>query len=79
MSEGLAEAVERMRARGVDDRAIRVFSHYYVQLEQGTTGLVAESDIEALCEVGSVERLEGTARVLLRLVRAQPGLSRAAA
>ncbi|MDU0313160.1 UTP--glucose-1-phosphate uridylyltransferase [Phycicoccus sp. M110.8] len=57
---GLAAAVERLEERGVDERAIRVFSHYYEQLEQGTTGLIAESDIEPLSEVTSLEQLQAT-------------------
>jgi len=51
MSEGLAEAVERMRARGVDDRAIRVFERFYAQLERGTTGVIPEADIAPLADV----------------------------
>ena len=59
MSEsGLAEAVERMRERGVDERAVRVFAHYYAQLEKGTTGLIAEDDIEPLSETASLDDLE---------------------
>jgi UTP--glucose-1-phosphate uridylyltransferase len=57
---GLDEALERMRARDVDERAIRVFADYYAQLEQGTTGLIAESDIEPLGEVTSLDQLEST-------------------
>ena len=51
MSEGLAEAVERMRARGIDDRAIRVFERFYAQLERGTTGVIPEADIAPLADV----------------------------
>jgi UTP--glucose-1-phosphate uridylyltransferase len=53
---GLAEAVERMRARQVDERAIRVFEHYYRELEGGSTGLIPEADIEPL---GNVPTLDG--------------------
>lgn len=56
---GLAEAVERMRDRDIDERAIRVFEHYYHQLESGTTGLIAESDIEPLTDVQALESLAG--------------------
>jgi UTP--glucose-1-phosphate uridylyltransferase len=52
MSEaGRAEAVERMRARGVDERAIRVFEGFYRELESGSTGIIPESDIEPLTDV----------------------------
>ena len=33
--EGLALAVERMRDRGVGPDAVKVFEHYYRQLEEG--------------------------------------------
>ena len=56
-AEGLAEAVERMRARGVDDRAIRVFGHYYRELEAGSTGLIPEADIEPLRDVPTLDGL----------------------
>jgi UTP--glucose-1-phosphate uridylyltransferase len=58
MSEaGLAEAVERMEARGIDARAVRVFRHYYGELEAGTTGLIRESEIEPLGDVPSLDDL----------------------
>ncbi len=37
-----------MRAAGVQETAVKVFSHYYRQLESGATGIVAESDIKPL-------------------------------
>jgi UTP--glucose-1-phosphate uridylyltransferase len=49
MSEqGLEAAQEKMRAGGVQQTAIDVFSHYYAELESGATGIIAESDIEPL-------------------------------
>jgi UTP--glucose-1-phosphate uridylyltransferase len=58
MSEaGLAESLERMRARGVDERAVRVFEHYYHELEAGSTGLIPEADIEPLRDVPTLEGL----------------------
>jgi UTP--glucose-1-phosphate uridylyltransferase len=49
MSEsGLTAAQEKMRAGGVHEAAIDVFSHYYRELESGATGIVAESDIDPL-------------------------------
>ncbi len=51
MSEdGLAAAVEKMRAGGVHPLAIDVFAHYYRQLESGATGILPESDIEPLAD-----------------------------
>jgi UTP--glucose-1-phosphate uridylyltransferase len=49
--EGLAQAVERMTQRGVDPLARRVFEDAYAQLEAGSTGLIAEADIEPLRDV----------------------------
>jgi UTP--glucose-1-phosphate uridylyltransferase len=39
-----------MRAAGVNETAIEVFTHYYHQLEHGVTGIVAEADIEPLSD-----------------------------
>lgn len=41
-------AQEKMRAAGVGATAIETFTHYYQLLREGTTGLIAESEIEAL-------------------------------
>jgi UTP--glucose-1-phosphate uridylyltransferase len=57
--EGLAEAVERMRARGVDPLAIHVFEDAYAQLEGGVTGLIPEADIEPLEDVPTLESIAG--------------------
>jgi UTP--glucose-1-phosphate uridylyltransferase len=46
--QGLTAAQDKMRAGGVEQTAIDVFTHYYRQLESGATGLIAESDIEPL-------------------------------
>jgi UTP--glucose-1-phosphate uridylyltransferase len=49
MSEqGLKLAQDKMRAAGVSDPAIEVFSHYYHQLEEGVTGFIPEDSIEPL-------------------------------
>jgi UTP--glucose-1-phosphate uridylyltransferase len=48
--QGLALAQAKMRAAGVVEQAIDVFSHYYRQLELGTTGFVAEASIEPLTD-----------------------------
>lgn len=44
--EGLRQATEKMENAGVDRAAIEVFRHYYGELEEGATGVVAEADIE---------------------------------
>src|SRR3954454_14042314 len=47
MSEdGLRKSVEKMRAAGVADLAIRNFEHYYRLLEEGDPGLLPESEIQ---------------------------------
>ncbi|MEA2439833.1 MAG: UTP--glucose-phosphate uridylyltransferase [Thermoleophilaceae bacterium] len=49
--EGLQKSVEKMRAEGVADLAIRNFEHYYRLLEKGEAGMLAESEIEPVEEV----------------------------
>ena len=44
--EGLQAGVEKMRAEGVAEAAVRAFEHYYRQLEAGETGLLPEDSIE---------------------------------
>lgn len=56
-SGGLEAAVARMRDRDIDERAIRVFEHYYRELEAGVTGTIPESDIEPLTDVPTLESL----------------------
>jgi UTP--glucose-1-phosphate uridylyltransferase len=48
--EGLRRAQAKMRAAGVAEAAIDVFSHYYGQLESGATGLIPEDSIEPLLD-----------------------------
>lgn len=48
--EGLRQAQEKMRAAGVDEAAVEVFSHYYRELEGGATGLIREESIAPLLE-----------------------------
>ncbi len=47
-AEGLAAAQMKMRRGEVSATAIDVFSYYYKLLEEGATGMVAESDISPL-------------------------------
>ncbi|HEX6888234.1 MAG TPA: UTP--glucose-1-phosphate uridylyltransferase, partial [Candidatus Nanopelagicales bacterium] len=59
MSElGLRQAQEKMRAGGVAQPAIDVFSHYYGQLESGATGLIREASIEPLLAAPQLSELE---------------------
>jgi UTP--glucose-1-phosphate uridylyltransferase len=58
MSEdGLRAGVEKMRAEGVAEPAIRAFEHYYRQLEAGETGLMPEESIEPVADVPSLDEL----------------------
>jgi UTP--glucose-1-phosphate uridylyltransferase len=56
-SDGLGESVEKMRAGGVADLAIRNFEHYYRLLEAGEGGTLPESEIEPVEEVPDAEQL----------------------
>ena len=74
MSEsGLQQARDKMAAAGVHQAAIDVFSHYYAQLEEGVTGVIAEDSIEPitapelLSEV-SVDHREATAALAQTVV-----------
>jgi len=53
-SPGLDAAVAKMHEAGVDDVAIRVFAHYYRQLERGETGFIPEETIEPV-EIPSIQ------------------------
>jgi len=67
-AEGLAAAIDKMRAGGVGQTAIDVFAHYYGQLEEGATGIVAEADIAPLVDppkLAALEADEEAARVAL--------------
>jgi UTP--glucose-1-phosphate uridylyltransferase len=47
-AQGLEQAKAKMVQANVHAEAIEVFSHYYRQLEEGVTGLIAEDSIEPL-------------------------------
>ncbi|HEX5967860.1 MAG TPA: gephyrin-like molybdotransferase Glp [Intrasporangium sp.] len=67
--EGLALAVERMRDRGMGPEAVKVFEHYYRQLEEGAHGTIPEDTIEPLAdiqELGEVHVTDDDARAALR-------------
>jgi UTP--glucose-1-phosphate uridylyltransferase len=55
--EGLRASVEKMRAEGVADAAIRAFEHYYRQLEAGETGLIPEDSIEPVTDIPALDEL----------------------
>ncbi|MEO7752319.1 MAG: gephyrin-like molybdotransferase Glp [Terracoccus sp.] len=66
--QGLAASVELMRGRGLSPEAIRVFEHYFDQLEGGAQGTISEDSIEPLRGVkalGEVEVSREDARVAL--------------
>ena len=56
-SEGLTKSVEKMRADGVPDLAIRNFEHYYELLAKGEAGMLPESEIEPVESVPDAEEL----------------------
>lgn len=56
--EGLALAVERMRARGMGPEAVTVFEHYYRQLEDGAQGTIPEDSIEPLADIQALGEVD---------------------
>lgn len=54
--QGLHASVALMRDRGLGPEAIRVFEHYYEQLQAGALGTIPEESIEPL---GEVQTLRG--------------------
>lgn len=55
---GLELAQERMRAAGVAERAIDVFSAFYAQLGDGASGLIREADVSPLTGIDHASALE---------------------
>ena len=53
------KSVEKMRADGVADLAIRNFTHNYELLAAGDAGMLAESEIEPVEDVPDAEHLPG--------------------
>lgn len=53
----LDAAVEKMRADGVADIAIRTFAHHYERLRAGDAGVLAESEIEPVDELPDADDL----------------------
>ncbi|KGN30218.1 UTP--glucose-1-phosphate uridylyltransferase [Knoellia sinensis KCTC 19936] len=56
--DGLRQATELMRARGVDERAVGAFTRFYGMLEAEATGHILEDTIEPLGRVHSLADLE---------------------
>src|SRR5690349_20516275 len=56
--DGLARSLEKMRAAGVADLAIRNFEHYYRLLEEGEKGVLAESELEPVADAPDAEDRE---------------------
>ncbi len=54
---GLDAGVEKLRSEGAGDAAVASFRHYYELLESGDEGMLAESDIEPVADVPSVDDL----------------------
>src|SRR3954469_7039813 len=57
-NDGVTKSVEKMRAAGVADLAIRNFEHYYRLLEEGDAGVLPESEIEPVDEVPDADELD---------------------
>lgn len=57
---GLKLSQEKMEAAGVTPAAIKVFTHYYHQLEEGVTGLIPEETITPLTQVAQLQELSFT-------------------
>ncbi len=55
--DGLDASEEKMRRDGVAEPAIDNFRHYYQQLVEGATGLIAESEIEPVADIPSIDDL----------------------
>jgi UTP--glucose-1-phosphate uridylyltransferase len=57
VSDGLQQALEKMRADGAADAAIENFRHYYERLAKGETGTIAEDEIEPARDLPSAAEL----------------------
>ena len=70
--DGLDAGLEKMRADGVADVAVKTFAHYYELLRAGDTGTLAESEIEPVEELPDADELpddaEGAREALAQTV-----------
>ncbi len=57
---GKDSAVSKMRAAEIDERAIRVFEHYYDLVDSGVSGTISEASIEPLRDVETLTHLRFT-------------------
>ncbi|WNM27173.1 UTP--glucose-1-phosphate uridylyltransferase [Demequina capsici] len=55
---GLTSAQEKMKAEGVSQAAIDVFTYYYGELEAGATGLILEDTIEPLLDPARLDDVQ---------------------
>jgi len=55
--DGLQASIEKMRAEGVGEAAIRAFAHYYEQLREGASGMLPESEIEPVENLPTLDDL----------------------
>src|SRR5256885_11106712 len=55
--QGLQESIEKMRADGAPDVAVRAFQDVYERLVAGETGMLPESDIEPVTDIPSLDDL----------------------
>ncbi|WNM24351.1 UTP--glucose-1-phosphate uridylyltransferase [Demequina capsici] len=55
---GLTAAQEKMKAEGVSQAAIDVFTYYYGELEAGATGLILEDTIEPLLDPARLDDVQ---------------------
>ena len=56
-NDALPAALEKMRAEGVADVAVRTFAHYYELLRAGESGTLPESEIEPVEELPDADEL----------------------
>lgn len=56
--EALQRSITSMRERGVNDRAIAVFEHYWRELDSGAQGTIPEDTIEPLGDLTELADLE---------------------
>ncbi|MDO5286933.1 MAG: UTP--glucose-1-phosphate uridylyltransferase [Actinomycetia bacterium] len=59
-TQALSAAQAKMRAAGVNETAVAIFTAYYRQLEEGSTGIIPESSIEPVPDLARYEDLAGS-------------------
>ena len=55
--DGLDAGLQKMRADGVADVAVKTFAHYYERLRAGDAGVLAESEIDPVDELPDADEL----------------------